>query len=389
MTSNWTLTNDTNLTETDFGDLNLTNLTNLTLVDLANLTNFTMTNFTNLTGTDPTNLTITSLEFLDRPVHFIVIQVGNFSINTAPELQLPDVIIVEEDTPLFTYQIEYTDGENDDVWFYLTSVPKLGEANISTDTGELRYIPCRNCTGFDSLEIQIVERPIEFGVPLSDSKILMIEVVNINDAPQIFFYEELSTNDTLVSANTSLTVYVEANRTQPVVVARIGAYDVDGYHDRLELIVTTAFPETTSQNKLVAAVGVSESLPVNWGESPVGKFSGYVEFLGAEIAYIPLDTSFTGSETIQVYVRETQTTVSSILTINVEVLPSLCLNNGVCGGSPSDPECTDYEARAAAPGAYNCTCLPGFTGKYCEVSTDFTPPETEPGTCIPRYTRKC
>ena len=383
MTSNFTLTNDTNLTMTEFGNLTLTNLTNLTTTDLMNVT---VTNITNLTVTDSANTTTTSLEFLDRPVHFIVIQVGNFSINTAPELQLPNLITIEEDTPLFTYQVEYTDGENDGVWFYLNSVPKLGEANISTDTGELRYIPCKNCTGFDSLEIQIVERPIEFGIPLSDTKILQIEVVNMNDAPQIFFYEELSRNDTLVSAKTTLTVYVVANRTQPVVVARIGAYDVDGYHDNLELIVTSTFLETANYNRLLAAVGVPESLPVNWGESPVGNFSGYVTFLGAEIEYLPPDATFTGGETIQVYVREIQTTVSSILTINIMVLPSLCLNNGICGGTAHDPECMDYVAREASPEDYNCTCLPGFTGRYCEVSTDITPPMTEPGTVKPIYT---
>lgn len=335
----------------------------------------------NVTSTNATNLTVTSFDFLDRPVHFIVIQVGNFSINTAPELQLPDVVTVEEDTPLFTYKIQHSDAEMDDVWFYLTSIPKLGEANVSLDTGELRYIPCWNCTGFDSLEIQIVEKPTEFGIPLSDSKILQLEVINTNDAPQIFFYEELTGNDTLVSANTTLTVYIEANRTQPVALARVGAYDTDGYHDNLELIVTPASQGTTGHNTWLAAVGVPESLPVNWGESPVGAFSGYVMFLGAEVTYLASDPMFTGSEVIQVYSRETQATVSGYLTLNIEVLPSLCLNNGVCGGSAFDPECVDYDARKTNPGDYSCSCLPGFTGIYCEVSTDIAPPDIEPGTC--------
>ena len=314
-------------------------------------------------------------DYLDRPVHFIMMRIGNVSTNTAPELQLPvEPLEISEDT-ILAYQIDFTDNEGDLVDFYLASLPKLGNATLSRD-GLLIYEPCGNCTGLDVIEVYVIERPFgENHIPLPARGQLLINITNDNDRPEVIFYLEVGSD--VVSLNSTLYVYSEANRTAPAIVASIAAFDYDGYHDDISIFVRSGMYGAGGSRIWLDAVNTPESLPLTFPddvEHNLTEFTGYITFIGAYITYLPNDPTFTGTDTIEIIVGDSNGRLSSTMFLAVEVLPSLCQNNGVCGGSYLDPNCTDIAVRQVTPEAYNCSCLQGFGGDYCEVEVGITDP---------------
>jgi hypothetical protein len=314
-------------------------------------------------------------EYFSGPVQFIVVAIGNTSANTAPELLLPTepLSIIEEES-FFDYQLHYVDMEGDEVEFYITSPPLLGMANLTLD-GLLSYTPCTNCTGVDSFEIFIIEKPFGFNnEPLTASGVLVVHIENVNDEPSLYAYEPLSENGTAVTTETDVQVYIESNRTSPTSISHIAALDVDGYFDDLSLSTQDGAFGKSGFEIWLDIVNVLESLPVT--SLPDDTFLGYVAFLAANITYLPLDPDVE-TDVVRVRVRDTNSALSRTLSIHIEVIPSWCLNNGVCNGSLDDPKCTDIEARRSNPESYNCSCEEGFSGQYCEVDGRVVEPVEE------------
>ena len=312
------------------------------------------------------------LSYLDRPVQFVVMRIGNVSTNTAPRLQLPPLpLVVIEDTVL-SIQLEYTDNELDIVDFRLESVSLIGNVSLSA-SGQLTYVPCRHCTGMDMISLSIRERPIvENHTPLEDSGEIILQIRNvINDPPLLYFYDNDNMDE--IIANTTITVYIDSNRTIPAALASVAAMDFDGYSDDLQLAVLQdgRYGRVGFQT-ILDAVGILESLPVSVPEGLNQRLSSYLDyltFLSSYVTYLPNDPSFTGQDTISIIVRDSVLlqNLDLPLVINIEVLPSVCENNGVCSGSVADPNCTDIASRRVNSSAYNCSCLPGFEGRFCEI----------------------
>ena len=108
-------------------------------------------------------------------------------------------------------------------------------------------------------------------------------------------------------------------------------------------------------------------------------FTEYITFVGADVTYLPSDPNYVGTDTFSFFAQQEDAVTSNFLTINIEVLPSWCLNNGVCSGSINDPDCSNITNRKASPGEYNCSCVGGYSGSYCQYSNIEVVKEQEPG----------
>ena len=320
-------------------------------------------------------------DYLERPIQFIVIERGNVSSNTPPTLVLDTVVMMNEDETL-TYQIPYEDQEKDEVLFYLTSIPKLGTAVVDSVSGLLTYTPCENCFGYDVLDIYIQETNLIFGEELDARGTLQLYIANSDDKLVSFLFESTLKTDTARWPDTSIDVYVEANRTEPVSIARMGVYDYDGYEDDIETYVTAASEGISGYTIWLDVVSVPESLPVDWSGYSIGNFTGYVSFLGVDVTFLPSNPDFIGTDKISVYAIQENKITTPFLEIAITVIPSWCLNNGVCGGSFSDPDCTNITNRMNNPGDYSCNCSSEYSGSYCQNSILVPGQESESGIVI-------
>jgi hypothetical protein len=331
----------------------------------------------NSTAFPSTNAT----SFLGRETQFVVARILNHTVNTKPSIILPrGGISVTEGvgTGAVPYPLSYTDLEKDNVAYSLTSLPRLGKAFITPD-GKITYTPCADCIGTDEVTVRITEIPFGENTALYDEGELTISVWNINDHPHLFFLGDGQT----VYSSLTISSIVEANRTVAAQVARVAAYDFDGMHDDLRFSVGKPQYGSADAVLFMDAVGPSQAFPVDWntGNLSAGHFVGELTFIAAHITYVPSSRDFTGSDEFSVSVRDAAGLFSSdILIVRVTVLTNLCENNGLCGGSPSDPNCTDNTGRLSSFDGYSCECLPGFNGSRCEIEIN---PETAvvPGLC--------
>ena len=322
----------------------------------------------------------TTLAYLDRPTQFIVMRIGEDSTNSAPQLRLPpQPIAVTEDATL-EIQLEHEDAELDLVDFELLTISKLGNVTLTLD-GFLTFDPCLHCTGTDMIEISIRERPFGENItPLEDFGQLVFQISSARDSPLIYFYNNtIGGSDDTITQDLVVNAYIDSNRSSPAVVASIAALDFDGYNDdlRLDVLVDGENGRVGFQTRL-DAVSVLKSLPLTipFPSPELTQYRDYLTFLASHVTYLPSDPSFVGNDTVTFAARDSTNIRSSRLQILIEVLPSPCLNGGVCGGSDADPDCEDIGQRRRGFEGYNCTCLPGFSGEVCEVV--LTTPEPLP-----------
>ena len=208
---------------------------------------------------------------------------------------------------------------------------------------------------------------------------VQVQISNINDPPEIFFYDDVDAKS--IHDNNTVMAYIEVNRTDYVSVAQIGAWDLDGYEDDLSVRVSS--PESGEAKAVIwlDIVTAAESLPVNWTKLPSSSgavYKGYVVFIGVNITYLPNNPDDLFTDQFDVFVRDSSRSASTVLSVQVEVLPSLCHNNGVCSGSIDDPDCSNITARRIYFDEYNCSCPAGFAGQYCEIQSETTSIPTIP-----------
>ena len=292
--------------------------------------------------------------FLERATHFVVGQIGSTIINTAPRLQLPDTPTDIQQNPV-VYEVDlstmYTDDEMDSVLFHLLTAPQLGTVELAP-SGQLKYTPCLYCIGLEELTIRIIENSPEVDVPLSDSGMLLLNIVNKNDPPNRFLYDNLTEGTILPGSEKA--VFLDNNRTAFTSVALIGGYDFDGFYDNLSVRITGARRGTASSELWLDVVAVSESLPVRWpANSSEMTYRGYMTFIGVNITYLPSDPAYVGQDSLTVSIRDRGALFSNPLRITITMFDSPCVNGGRCR-DPIGQNCS-------------CDCPSGYLGNMCEI----------------------
>eukprot|EP00117_Sycon_ciliatum_P050069 scpid53697/ scgid4764/ len=317
-------------------------------------------------------------QYLSSEMHLIVAQLLNTTVNTPPRLsfkqQQPYVIAEDSATVQLDLSNAIEDDEKDTGTFSLTSIPERGIATISA-AGILRYTPCTDCTGSETIMVKFTENPQTSLPQYTASSAFTISISNDNDPPLSFLFTPSPASRTMHSS-TTLQTYAEANHTAAQLVARVAFYDYDGSFDTLTHLVETSQPllGTLSVDLDFQAVGVGTSMPVDW---PTGhkaaSFSGDIVFTVANITYIPPTPDYTGSETFTIFARDSQSFLSSPqLVVVIDVLPSYCQNGGQCSHSAFDSSCQNITTRRSSPQLYTCKCPTGYWGQYCERNTSTT-----------------
>jgi len=125
-------------------------------------------------------------------------------LNTTPVIISEPIITATEDA-LYSYQIEVNDPEGDTLTYYLIVKPE--GMSINSETGLISWVPTNNQVGIHQIIIEISDGK------QSVTQGFEIEVINVNNPPQIFSYFPTNLNFKINEGNS--------------VKFEVQAYDID------------------------------------------------------------------------------------------------------------------------------------------------------------------
>ncbi|XP_041347965.1 uncharacterized protein LOC121367704 [Gigantopelta aegis] len=182
-----------------------------------------------------------STESLSSPRHFLIAVVNTSLSNSIPSIVTTNIEGKEDN--VLEAKIDFSDADGDNLTFTIKSQPLHGTANISHN-GILNYMPERDFTGVDQLEISAVEVIDAPAItPHELSAVISITVENVNDAPTLFFE---NSSKSLLNSEESDAVNIElTNEHTKHLVGTFWMADIDNgdflsYHNK--------FPEHSSLN---------------------------------------------------------------------------------------------------------------------------------------------
>ncbi|KAI0217501.1 hypothetical protein LSAT2_030719 [Lamellibrachia satsuma] len=319
--------------------------------------------------------------------------VNNAYNNSPPIIQSESDISIFEDQQ-FTFIITAKDPEKDEVSFLLnlTAPAPMGNASLTLD-GTLTYMPCANCYGTDTVYFTVWERRTDGEQPLSVDGTLTINIVGTNDAPNLQMFSE---GRDIVPPSSKVAIAVEENNANDAayqdVMFVVAASDAD-YDDDVKLAFdppehgnltvytmvknVNIIPQDCSQpwhsrrhlwDKLIDAISSSNSIQKVRLPEPCDDDLGqrHLAVVVTVFKYRPFEGYF-GEDVIKVSAKDIYS--QDLLVIDVNVLRNPCMNQGVCEGPETDPNCTSTNRTKGFDG-YSCGCPRGYSGDYCETDID-------------------
>ncbi|XP_019632640.1 PREDICTED: uncharacterized protein LOC109476195 [Branchiostoma belcheri] len=341
--------------------------------------------------------------FLGKETFFVVALVDSSFQNSAPRLAVSPYLWTYEDIPIVTY-LEAVDDDDDDVTFSIdrsTETLFIGEVEIEPN-GKLRYTPCKDCVGKDLVTVVMSENRNDGETPLVTRETINIDVVALEDNPDVF---AVKNGVKVNSTGDSITVTLEENTAQRVNQSRydvlIFGSDIDT-HDVLSLVFHDPSNGTLALSKMVRNItflydDTGDRTTVVDGDKFANELAEEVSipypqnllmphrpekysWVAVGFTYVP-DMTFYGHDQVRVYAHDQSGKRSDVLTFNIFVLENRCMNGGLCTGPDHDPNCTDVQ-RSVSFNGYECACLDGYYGRYCEGDFD----ECSSNPCPQNYT---
>ncbi|VDI67222.1 Hypothetical predicted protein [Mytilus galloprovincialis] len=346
---------------------------------------------------DGINQTNASVSYFSEETQFAVFIVSNKVYNSPPMLTSDRFISIKEDEGTLQYQLEATDEEGDVVAFYLSSQTNILGKTLLFKDGILLYTPCTDCSGVETLTIILQEIQTNDDIPPASSEAtLIITIIDSNDPPEIFLTQY---GQSILSSDPTepVLVYLEQKRifnknkwTQDF-TAIIGAFDVEkqdlfmevyqpSYGTVLFLHEKTAIPYIND---------CEESL--NEASEPCGNFSEILPHNKDDMSWIYTTLTYkqamnvSGYDAVKLYVSDPMNSSSAVVTIQFVMMKSPCHNDGSCHPkNGSNYPCTSTYRAESFDLYYDCVCLPGYSGVYCEENIDecLSSPCLEPYECI-------
>lgn len=160
----------------------------------------------------------------------ILASVESDIVNYPPYLVSDTEYQMYEDAGTVEITLSAVDPEGDQFEFILNTTVYVsnGTVNLSQD-GLLTYKPCQDCFGTDNIHFDIIERHVDDIESLSTSIILTIEILALNDNPEIVVINE---GRVLPVTDSTITLIVDNNSPSQEPYAGLlillSSFDVDG-----------------------------------------------------------------------------------------------------------------------------------------------------------------
>jgi len=188
---------------------------------------------------------------------FSAASVSNKFSNTPPVITSESHIEIFEDKQI-QFVIKAKDNESDDLSFLLnvTAIDLMGNASLTLD-GTLRYVPCKDCYGTETIYFTVWERRTDGETALSVDGTLEVEIRGVNDNPRLLMFRE---GRDIVPPSGKLTINVEENNedsaTYEGVVFVVAAIDAD-YEDNVKLTFQPPKHGNFTEYSIVKTVNVT------------------------------------------------------------------------------------------------------------------------------------
>ncbi|XP_052082972.1 uncharacterized protein LOC127720424 [Mytilus californianus] len=350
--------------------------------------------------TEASNETEESILYFSEETQFAVFIVSNKVYNSAPTLISNRFISITEDQGTVQYQLEAADEEDDTVRFYLATKQtyryKLG-APVLYENGLLMYTPCKDCSGVETIDIILREILASKDItPASRAATLVITIIDTNDPPDMFLVQN-GQSILLDDPTEPVMVYLEQkteynrNKWMEDFRAVIGAFDVEQQHLIMEVYKPMSGTVMFTEVKTTVPDMYDCETDVNAASEPCGNFSytlphdkGTMSWIYTTLTY-KQSINVTGKDYIKFYVSDSMNASSSVVTVQFVLMESPCHNDGFCQPkNGSNYPCTSWYRANNFDQYFECVCLPGWIGVYCEENIDecISSPCMEPFECV-------
>ncbi|CAH1250560.1 FAT1 [Branchiostoma lanceolatum] len=297
------------------------------------------------------------VDYFSRETQFAVVIAAKGIPNDPPVFTSTLDLWMEEDGGTLAYWIQASDPDSDEIVFGIdpSSSPALGTATLSGE-GLLTYKPFSQEFGIETINIYVREvRADSTIIPiLETTAVLSIEVLSVNDYP--VFSVEIGGQMLVVQENNTIVAPVEQN------------LDTNIMYEPYQIVVSVWDPdvgETLLVDQYNATFGTAHITLLEPDPSEIPAEGSYIKAL---VTYVPIENFYGHDEFILLGI-DAAGAYSERLIFDVYILHMPCINNATCKGIEDDWNCT-HTKRADGYDGYECECLPGWVGRFCETDFD-------------------